>query len=149
MLNSISQKVLLLATLMCCGGMSAPAQAACESIAIRGDNNNVICQTIVVNRPSLEPAQRGEAISCREENQLRSLPTTRPTSIAFSNAGAETKRVYWLDHQGRRKLYAVLDPDQRINLTTYITHPWVITDSLENCEAVYMPGPLPQNIVLR
>jgi hypothetical protein len=45
-------------------------------------------------------------ISCDEEKNLRSLDTKNATSISFTNKSEKTKRVYWLDHAGKRVLYA-------------------------------------------
>ncbi len=36
--------------------------------------------------------------------------------------------VYWLDHRGHRRQYAVLRPRESYRQHTYVGHPWVVTD---------------------
>jgi hypothetical protein len=79
------------------------------------------------------------AISCDEEKNLHSETTKSPASIGFSNVGTRTLRVYWLDHNGSRVLYGTLENGQVLGLQTYLTHPWVIADTKDNCIGIYLP----------
>jgi hypothetical protein len=89
-------------------------------------------------------------ISCNQESALHSLPTNIPTSISFLNRHAnKTVLVYWISHNGDRKLYGTLGPGKRIDITTYISHWWVITDTDGSCEAIYQPEAFGREIILR
>jgi TIR domain/VHL beta domain len=91
-------------------------------------------------------AMSGDPISCDEEQNLRSLGTLKPTSISFINNREKEIHVYWLNQNGNRVLYAKLSKFQSINIQTYISHPWVITDISDVCFAIYMPTPHEQQI---
>ena len=80
-------------------------------------------------------------IDCKEERTLRSLGTTQSTSITVVNRGEQPVRLYWLDFDGKRMLYATLTKNQAITQLTYLTHPWIVTDLKDECHAIYMPTP--------
>jgi hypothetical protein len=54
------------------------------------------------------------AVDCSEEANLRSEMTTHPTTISFTNRAADTRRIYWLNFNGARVLYATLNTGQAI-----------------------------------
>ena len=85
-------------------------------------------------------------VACTEERNLRSQGTSSATSIMFRNRGEKTVRVYWISHQGNRVLYATLERTQVVDLKTYLTHPWVIANSADECRAIYLPAPHRQEI---
>jgi hypothetical protein len=68
------------------------------------------------------------------------------TKITFVNRSAQTIRVYWIDYQGNRVLYAMLAPGEEYGLNTYLHHPWVITDEDGNAWTVYYPEAQPRRI---
>lgn len=85
---------------------------------------------------------------CSQEHGLRSLAGTTSTAITFVNNSATTIRTYWIDYQGTRKFYAEVQPGRSYVQQTYLTHPWVVTNSQEDCLGVYMPNPSPRRIVI-
>ena len=89
------------------------------------------------------PAGAGSAsqpsASCSNEGGLASLSSGISTRISFSNQTSEPKSVYWLNFQGARVLYATLAQGQRLDLRTYLTHPWVIADDSSRCLRVVLP----------
>jgi hypothetical protein len=94
------------------------------------------------------PAPHAAPINCSEEPNLRSLGTAYNTWITFTNKGEKTIRVYWLDFEGKRVLYGTLARNQVLRLQTYVTHPWVITDTMDECKAIYMPASQPIEIAV-
>lgn len=86
------------------------------------------------------------SVDCSEERNLHSEATTRSTMIGFINRASGAKRIYWLNDGGVRVLYATLETGQFIEIQTYITHPWVIADNSDVCEAIYLPTMAAQNI---
>ena len=88
------------------------------------------------------------AIGCNEEKNLHSLPISAATqtTISFTNDGSNIKRIYWLNQTGERVLYATLTTGKSISIQTYVTHPWVVANSSDQCEAIYMPTPFRQDI---
>jgi TIR domain-containing protein/von Hippel-Lindau disease tumor suppressor protein len=88
----------------------------------------------------------GATVACDQEKNLRSLGTTQPTTISFTNKTSGTVRIYWLNYQGDRELFAPLERGAVFRAATYIGHPWVVTDASDKCRAIYMPTVDPQNI---
>ena len=63
------------------------------------------------------------------EPALRSTGGGPETFIDFLNARSEPVTVYWLNYDGERQRYAVLQPGQGYRQHTYVGHPWVVTES--------------------
>jgi hypothetical protein len=41
---------------------------------------------------------------------------------------------------------ATLEPTETVNLQTYVTHPFIIANSADECRLIYMPAPHRQEI---
>jgi hypothetical protein len=80
---------------------------------------------------------------CAQEWDLRSLEGRASTSVTFVNNSRGMIRTYWIDYQGRRVFYAEIPPGGSYVQQTFLTHPWVVTNSQEDCLGVYMPAPYP------
>jgi von Hippel-Lindau disease tumor supressor len=61
------------------------------------------------------------------------------TSINFLNKGQQPIRVYWLNYKGKRVLYKELNSGENIEIQTFLTHPWLITDSNDNAKDIFFP----------
>lgn len=64
---------------------------------------------------------------------------TTPAKLTFVNAKKSTRRIYWLSYAGTRTLYGALTPGANAALLTFVTHPWVITDTSDKCIEVFQP----------
>jgi len=89
-----------------------------------------------------------EQQACAKEQSIRSLEGTTSTAITFVNNTDNTISTYWIDYQGARKFYASVPPGSSYIQETYVTHPWVVTNSQEICLGVYMPGSSPTRVVI-
>jgi len=78
-------------------------------------------------------------VGCDQEKNLRSLALNQPTTVTFTNHTEGVRRLYWLNHNGERVLYATLQPGMVFQAQTYITHSWVVADASDKCQAIYMP----------
>jgi VHL beta domain len=80
-------------------------------------------------------------LSCEKEFNLRSLNADRSTTIRLINRGSQTFKVYWIDYWGRRQHYWDLAPGEHYDQQTYVTHPWVITESGSDqpCRGIFQP----------
>jgi len=76
---------------------------------------------------------------CGNESQYKSIDSVERTNITFENARQSPTRLYWLDYTGQRKLMATLQQGVSTNLSTFMTHPWVITDTADQCVAIFRP----------
>lgn len=80
--------------------------------------------------------------SCTYEGHIKSITGATPTTVRFVNASITTTfRVFWLDYNGNRVLYATLSPGQSFVQQTFLTHPWVIADNspAATCQQIYLP----------
>lgn len=79
------------------------------------------------------------ANSCSIESSVRSINSDFPTSVEFINNTSATVRIYWIDFTGQRILYNSLPAGQSYVQLTFVTHPWVMTDTSDSCLAIYFP----------
>jgi hypothetical protein len=81
-----------------------------------------------------------KASACSEESSLKSLESTQSTNVAFKNTSGSSINIYWLDQNGARKEYKKgLASGATHNQQTFVTHPWVITNSADQCMGIYTP----------
>jgi hypothetical protein len=85
------------------------------------------------------PSSSLPAYNCNLESTLHSINGTTTAAIKFVNASSITENVYWRDYSGTRVLYNTLAPGQSFVQGTFLTHPWVTTDSSNTCRAIYLP----------
>ena len=83
------------------------------------------------------------------ERGLRSVSGGPETSIEFVNLRSRSVVVYWLDYQGRRRQYAVLQPSASYRQHTYVGHPWVVTDRRGRALACFEPTASAAKAVVR
>ncbi|MGL6341719.1 MAG: hypothetical protein ACRC80_21565 [Waterburya sp.] len=76
-----------------------------------------------------------------EEAGIKSTSGSSATStyIRFINKSQEQIKVYWLDDTGKRVLYLTLNPQEDGGIQTYLTHPWLVTDSQDNAKDIFFP----------
>ena len=86
---------------------------------------------------------------CPEERSLRSTDSRLETKLTFVNTTNAAVRIYWLNYQGRREFYSNVASGRNFVVDTFATHPWVVTDSDEDCLGAYMPQPRPSTIQIR
>jgi hypothetical protein len=83
------------------------------------------------------------------ERELRSVSGGAETSIEFVNLRSRSVIVYWLDHHGQRRQYAVLQPSASYRQHTYVGHPWVVTDRRGHALVCFQPTRTPARAVIR
>ena len=82
--------------------------------------------------------QSGASSSCRDERNLRSVQGNVHTSMKFLNNSNQEVRTYWLDYSGRRVFYKAIPPHGQYTQPTFQTHPWVVTDTRDNCMSIFV-----------
>jgi von Hippel-Lindau disease tumor supressor len=100
---------------------------------------------------SLPTAAMGQTKHPAEEQKVRSQVggESVETSMKFVNGSANVIKIYWLDYKGKRVLYGTLKPSEELQLTTYLTHPWLITDSDDNAKSIYFPDGQPRTVEIK
>jgi hypothetical protein len=89
---------------------------------------------------------RAETKHPAEEKGIKSTSSDVETNITFVNRSGQTIKVYWIDYEGRRKLYETAKNGDTCELRTYLTHPWLITDEGDNAWYVYFPDAQPRTV---
>lgn len=101
----------------------------------------MITRSILCLFLSLGASAAQAAGGCEAERGARSVSGTRETKVVFDNRSSDRVRVYWLDYNGRRAFYSEVQPGGSYVQDTYMTHPWVVTDTREACIMMFRPAP--------
>lgn len=86
-----------------------------------------------------DPQMGLEPLECWDEGDLLSENSDQGVTITWINTSGEVRRTYWLNYQGQRQYYGELQPDAQAMQQTFAGHPWVITDTDDNCVEIYVP----------
>ncbi len=89
------------------------------------------------------------ALPAASEKKQRSSGSGRATQVAFVNARGERVTVSWLNEDGRRVEYQVLNPGETYTQQTYVGHPWVVSTADGEAVAVFQPAATPGRAVIR
>ena len=77
---------------------------------------------------------------------LRSVHGMVESPVRFVNLTGRQVDVMWINYQGEEVLQANLKTNSRLDLNTFVTHPWIAVDSntnermLLNFRETYFPG---------
>jgi hypothetical protein len=86
------------------------------------------------------------AQDCASESSLKSTQTGAGVELAFRNQSAGSRRIYWIDPDGRRKLFSVVQPGNVYRQATTVGHAWVVTDEAERCLYVISATAAPMTV---
>lgn len=85
-----------------------------------------------------------KADDCSNEASLRSQSVGADTSLSFRNGSTAARRVYWVDQNGARKFYGVVDPGSVFNQPAKAGEAWIVTDEAEKCLFTIIAASTPQ-----
>lgn len=102
-----------------------------------------ICLLIVIGIPvSLAYAERKHPA---EERGIQSPRSDVEVSLEFRNKSGREIKVYWIDFEGKRKLYQTLKPGETyLQPKAYLGHPWLVTDAEDNALGLYVADGQPR-----
>ena len=87
------------------------------------------------------------AQECTDEGSVKSAQLgTAPVNLSFRNASPERRRIYWLDADGQRKFYGVVEPDHILQQPSYPGFAWLVTDDAEKCLSIYTASEAPATV---
>ncbi|MCC7479881.1 hypothetical protein IT575_15685 [bacterium] len=89
-------------------------------------------------------ADRGAAA----EGSLKSLDSGQPSQIQYVNNTGGTVSYYWLDFEGKRVPYGTVEAGERGSMSTFISHPWLLTDSAGTVLGIWVPETTHDRIVV-
>lgn len=78
--------------------------------------------------------------SCSLEGQVSSQNSNTYRGYEFFNKSNETRRFHWLDYSGNRVQFIDLAANTSTFISTYATHPFMVTDTNNNCRGIYVVG---------
>ncbi len=122
----------------------------------RGPKTNV-ASTAASSKPSRTkalptPTQpsyvRLALISCSLQSLWRSVNSLTDTQILFRNKTSQPIKIWELNFSGNQDYKGDVDPGQQLLVDTYVSHPWLVTDSDGNCRGVYSPRNLAGLVVI-
>jgi len=82
-------------------------------------------------------------INCNQEQVTKAVNSLIPRDVIIANQARndgsdQVYRIYWLNYDGNRVLYADLNPGFQILIRGFETHPWLIADIAGNCKGIYV-----------
>ena len=91
-----------------------------------------------------QPISRGvryeiHPISCNVLQRLHAIPDTPSATVRFINIWPSTIRTFWIDYEGKPKLYATLRQYEAYDQQTNAGHPWAAVNEMGHCVAVFVP----------
>ena len=94
-------------------------------------------------------------IAITDENQVietnglnRSILGNQKTEIEFINKKQEPIKVFWMDYNGNAVFYKMMKPSEKYTQNTFMTHPWLITDSNNKKLDIYYPENKKRTIII-
>lgn len=87
--------------------------------------------------------------SCAERSSLRSEHSREPTKVTFVNKSGMYRALMWIDFKGGFKDYGGLNAGEQKTISTFRTHPWMITDGPGNCIQIILPAAEPGTVTLK
>ena len=105
---------------------------------------SLICVTCLL---AWVPSAQAEEKHPAETAGLKSGESEVETTIKFVNKSKQTIKVYWINYEGERETRETVKDGDTYNVTTtYLTHPWLITDEKENAWYIYFPDAQPRTV---
>jgi hypothetical protein len=78
---------------------------------------------------------------CQSERSIKSADSDKETKVQFKNASKSKIKIYWINYDGKREFYSDVNPGRSYVQDTYMTHPWVVTDTNGQCVLLFRPLP--------
>lgn len=66
------------------------------------------------------------------ERPLKSLHTRIISPVKFVNHTGRRVNLKWFDYDGQEVPFAFLESNNRLDVNTYVTHPWIAVDEQTN-----------------
>lgn len=106
---------------------------------------------------TLQPAYAKNALKpapCDLEGTIKSENSRSATSVTFVNQTDVAVRTYWLNFNGHRVYYRDIPAGESYTQQTFVTHPWVITNSdpeqgAGHCIGLFLPTTSPSAAIVR
>lgn len=92
-------------------------------------------------------------LSCDQRSDLKSLNGYRSAMLKFTNAMSQPVIIRWLNYEGELDtsphLVNTMLPGSSMVISTFVTHPFVVTDKAGNCLRIFKPNPEPSLAIIK
>jgi hypothetical protein len=85
---------------------------------------------------------------CRNRKNIRSMVSEEKTKLTFINRSGATRSIIWIDFNSKDKSFGRLKNGEQIELDTFVTHPWMVTNSGGACLQIVEPDTGARVVVL-
>lgn len=93
------------------------------------------------------------AINCDSESTLKSLNSNVPAFLRIKNNTADKLTVYWINYNGTRDTsfdqIRSIEAGRYIDVTTFLTHPFIVTSSSGKCYGIYEAEIEPSIVIIK
>jgi hypothetical protein len=86
---------------------------------------------------------------CRNRKNIRSMVSEEATKLTIINYSGSTRNVMWIDFGSNARSFGRLKSGDKIELNTFVTHPWMITNSSGACLQIIEPDSGERVVVLQ
>ncbi len=107
-----------------------------------------LCFLVALQLAGCAPASQHPTLDGYQEGVVKSLASTTEAQITFINKSGQRVKVYWLDFDGQRVLYKVLQASESYDQQTFLTHPWLVTDANDNAWHIFYPSATPRAVTI-
>ncbi len=76
---------------------------------------------------------------CRNRKNIRSMVSEQATKLTIINHSGSTRNILWLDFGSNARSFGRLKNGEQIVLDTFVTHPWMVTNSSGACLQIIEP----------
>ena len=128
---------LLLATM-------ALSLTACGATAPKPSDSLGTKDTTAAVDNSPKPSESG----CPQEGHIKSPSSFDSATVTFDNQTTGDYKIYWLDFNGKRKLYTTLKAHTKYDQATWIGHVWVVAALSEKCIKLESANAVKQTLVI-
>ncbi len=92
-------------------------------------------------------------LPCDQRLSLKSLNSDQPAMLKFTNAMVQPVIIRWLNYDGELDTHPYLIntilPGSSMVISTFVTHPFVVTDKAGNCLRIFKPNPEPSLAIIK
>ena len=83
-----------------------------------------------------------------QEGAIKSVDSGRTSQVQIVNNTSETLQCFWLDYEGKRVPYGEVGAGERMSMSTYIGHPWLLSREDGAALGIWVPGSVHDRVVV-
>jgi VHL beta domain len=97
---------------------------------------------------SLFACQSANAATCADILTMKSRDSGQEITFKVTNNTTGARNYDWLSYEGKRENYGNIAPGETVRIKTFISHPWIFSDSENECVEAFLPTVSDKALVL-